>query len=145
LKEVAEWEGWDGGEYDMRSKLTNIATNLRKRPTEAEKLLWSHLRGRQLDGLKFRRQQPIGNCVVDLVCLEKGVIVEVDGSQRVEKEKDNRRDTWLEEEGFKVLRFWDNEVLTNIDGVLEVIRENCLDHPPLAPPLKGGESELPPP
>lgn len=124
----------------MRSQLTKIARNLRKRPTEAEKLLWSHLRGRQLEGLKFRRQQPIGKYVVDFVCLEKDVIVEVDGSQHaVEKEKDDRRDTWLEEEGFKALRFWDNEVLTNTDGVLEVIRENCLDHPPLAPPLKGGE------
>jgi len=113
----------------MRSKLTKIARNLRKRSTEAEKLLWSHLRGRQLEGLKFRRQQPIGEYVVDLVCLENDVIVEVDGSQHAaEKEKDDRRDTWLEEEGFNVLRFWDNEVLTNMDGVLEVIRRSCSDH-----------------
>jgi len=124
----------------MRSQLTNIARNLPKRSTEAEKLLWSRLRARQLDGLKFRRQQSIGNHVVDFVCLEKGVIVEVDGSQHaVEKAKDEKRDKWFEDEGFKVLRFWDNEVLTSIDGVLEVIRENCLDHPPLAPPLKVGD------
>jgi very-short-patch-repair endonuclease len=124
----------------MKAKLTKIARNLRQRPTEAEKLLWRHLRARQLEGLKFRRQQPIGNYVVDFVSFEKAVIVEVDGSQHaVEKAKDETRDRWFEEEGFKVLRFWDNELLTNTGGVLEVIREACFGHPPLAPPLEGGE------
>lgn len=56
-----------------------------------------------------------------------------------EKEKDNKRDKWLGEQGFKVLRFWNNDIFTNINGILEVIRDNCLNHPPLTPPIKGGE------
>jgi very-short-patch-repair endonuclease len=125
----------------MRSRLTKIARSLRKRPTKAENLLWQHLRARQVEGLKFRRQHPIGNYVVDFVCLEKGIIVEVDGSQHAkDRRRDAKRDKWLEHEGLKVLRFWDNEVLANTNEVLEVIRQSCSDHPPLTPPLKGGES-----
>lgn len=102
-------------------------------------MLWQHLRSRQLEGLKFRRQQPIDNYIVDFVCLEKRIIIEVDGGQHaVEKEKDIERDNYLERNGFRVLRFWNNDVLTNIDGTLEVIRKNCLDPPPLTPPVKGG-------
>ena len=124
----------------MRSELTDLARNLRKRSTDAERLLWRHLRARQLDGLKFRRQQPIGNYIVDFACLERGVVIELDGGQHAsEVQKDRKRDRWFEVEGFTVLRFWDNEVLTNTDGVLEVVSESCLDHPPLTPPLEGGE------
>ena len=124
----------------MGSRLTNVARTLRKRSTKAEQLLWSRVRARQVEGLKFRRQQPIGDYVVDFICLEKSVVIEVDGSHHAaDKAKDEERDRWLEEEGFKVLRFWDNEVLTNTEGVLQVIRENCSHHPPLTPPLKGGE------
>ena len=119
----------------MRSELTNMARNLRKRSTDAENLLWRHLRSRSLEGLKFRRQQPIGNYIVDFVCFEKRVIIEVDGGQHaVEKEKDSKRDGWLNEQGFKVLRLWNNEVLRNTSGVLEVIRRNCLDYPLKSPP-----------
>ena len=133
-------EGQGGGDKHRRSELTHLARNLRKRSTDAERLLWRHLRARQLDGLKFRRQQPIGNYIVDFVCLERGVVIELDGGQHAsELQKDRKRDRWFEVEGFTVLRFWDNEVLTNTDGVLEVVRESCLDHPPLAPPLEGGE------
>jgi hypothetical protein len=60
----------------------------------------------------------------------------------IEKDRDSVRDEWLREQGFKVLRFWNNEVLTNIDGVLEMIRKNCLSHPPLTPPVKGGEMKM---
>jgi len=119
-----------------------IARNLRKRFTEAEKLLWRYLRARQLEGLKFRRQQPIGNYIVDFVCFEKGLVIEVDGGQHaIEREKDKERDKWLKGQGLKILRFWNNEVLTNIGGVLEVIREHCLSHPPLTPPIQGGEGK----
>ena len=115
------------------------AISLRKRSTEAEKLLWQHLRSRQLEGLKFRRQQPIDNYIVAFVCLEKRIIIEVDGGQHaVEKGKDIKRDDYLEKNGFRVLRFWNNDVLTNINGTLEIIRRNCLNHPPLTPPVKGG-------
>ena len=120
--------------------IIGIAKNLRKRSTDAEILLWRHLRTKQLERLKFRRQQPIGNYIVDFVCFEKRIVIEVDGGQHViEKYKDNKRDKWLEGQGFKVLRFWNIEVLMNIQGVFEVIRENCLYHPPLTPPIKGGE------
>ena len=121
-------------------KLVNTAKALRKNQTDTEKLIWRHLRAKQMEGLKFRRQQPIGNYVVDFICLEKSLVIEVDGGQHADNTKDKERDTWLTSESFKVLRFWNNEVLTNMEGVLEVIRENCMSHPPLTPPLKGGES-----
>ena len=90
----------------MKSNITNIAKNLRKRSTDAEKLLWRYLRAKQLEGLKFRRQQPIGNYLVDFVCSERQVVIEVDGGQHaIEKDKDNIRDKWFREQGFKVLRF----------------------------------------
>jgi len=89
---------------------------------------------KQMEGLKFRRQQPIENYIVDFVCFENRIIIEVDGGQHaVETEKDRERDFYLQQYGFKVLRFWNNEVLQNTNGVLEVIRENCLFHPPLNP------------
>ena len=87
-----------------------------------------------MEGFKFRRQQPIDNYIVDFICLENRVVIEVDGGQHaVEKEKDRERDNYLQRHGFKVLRFWNNDVLQNIKGVLEVIREKCLSHPPLTP------------
>jgi very-short-patch-repair endonuclease len=90
--------------------------------------------------MKFRRQQLIGRYLVDFVCFEKRVIIEADGGQHsVETEKDKTRDEWFQSQGFKVLRFWNHEVLTNRQGVLEVIRTHCLSHPPLTPPIKGGE------
>ncbi|MBW2039187.1 MAG: endonuclease domain-containing protein [Deltaproteobacteria bacterium] len=126
----------------MNSNIIRITKALRKRSTDAENLLWRHLRAKRLGGLKFRRQQPIGNYIVDFVCFEKRIVIEVDGGgHALEKDKDNERDNWLIGEGFKVLRFWNNEVLQKIDGVLEVIRESSLNHPPLTPPIKGGENE----
>lgn len=117
----------------MSNNLTFLAKNLRKRQTDTEKLLWNHLRAKQIEGLKFRRQQPIGRHIVDFVCLEKKILIEVDGGQHAEETRDKQRDNWLSKEGFKVLRFWNNEVLQNLEGVLEVIRENCLNRPPLDP------------
>jgi very-short-patch-repair endonuclease len=113
----------------MRSRLTDVAKGLRKTSTDAERVLWRSLRARQVEGLKFRRQQPIGRYVVDFVCLERSVVVEIDGGQHAgaeQREKDKTRDQWLVDEGFTVLRFWDNEVLSNREGVLEVIRKACL-------------------
>ena len=102
------------------------ARELRKKSTDAERLLWRHLRAKQLEGLKFRRQQPIGDYIADFVSFDKRVIVEVDGSQQfMRKAKDDQRTKWLEERGFKVLRFWNNDVIKNIEGVLETIRDNC--------------------
>jgi very-short-patch-repair endonuclease len=115
------------------------AKALRKNFTDTERLLWKYLRAKQMEGCKFRRQEPIGSYIVDFVCQEKQIVIEVDGGQHyTEREKDKERDKWLKGQGYKVLRFWNNEVLGNIEGVLEVIRD-CLNHPPLTPPLKGGE------
>lgn len=113
----------------MGKGLVNLARTLRKGQTDAENLLWRHLRGKQLEGFKFRRQQFIGNYIVDFVCLEKSLILEIDGGQHaVRQDRDIDRDNWLMHEGFKILRFWNNEVLQNIEGVLEVIRNNCLNN-----------------
>jgi very-short-patch-repair endonuclease len=108
--------------------LISLSRKFRKRQTDAENLIWRHLRRRQLKGLKFRRQHPIGKYIVDFVCLEKQLILEIDGGQHaIEQEKDYERDDWLMAEGYQILRFWNNEVLENLPGVLETIRLNCLN------------------
>ena len=105
----------------------NIARNLRKDSTEAEKILWQKLRNKQLEGFKFRRQQIIGRYIVDFVNFERKLVIELDGSQHaVEKEKDWKRDHWLQTQGFEVLRYWNNEIFENLEGVLEVIRVRLL-------------------
>lgn len=100
---------------------------LRKNMTDAERVLWFRLRSRQVEGRKFRRQHPIGRYVVDFVCLERRLIVEVDGSQHMDNPNDEIRTRWLEREGYKVLRFWDNEALMETDAVMEVIKEAVTD------------------
>jgi very-short-patch-repair endonuclease len=117
----------------MARRITKLGKALRKRLTDAELLLWNHLRMKQIEGLKFRRQQPIDYYIVDFVCFENRIIIEIDGGQHAENSKDRERDMYLQRNGFKVLRFWNNEVLQNTNGVLEIIRENCLFHPPLNP------------
>ncbi|MCJ7496888.1 MAG: endonuclease domain-containing protein [candidate division Zixibacteria bacterium] len=118
----------------MNAKISNVVKTLRKNSTKAERMLWKNLRTKQMEGFKFRRQEPIGNYVVDFVCFEKRIVIEVDGGQHVrEVIKDKQREKWLKKQGFKILRFWNNEVLRNIEGVIEVIRLNCLYHPLLTP------------
>ena len=107
-----------------------IAKKLRINSTDTEKYLWKYLRGRQLEGIKFRRQHLIEKYIVDFINLERKIIIEVDGGQHFENRKDKLRDRWLKEQGYEVLRFWDNEVFTNIKGVLEVIREKILSPSP---------------
>lgn len=98
------------------------AKELRKNLTDAENELWKHLRYRQMGGYKFRRQHPVGPYIVDFACLEKSLIVEVDGGQHGENVAyDSERSAYLQSKGFRVLRFWNNEVLTEIDVVKEVI------------------------
>ena len=124
----------------MGGTLQSAARGLRKNPTEAERLLWRHLRVRQLGGHKFRRQQPLGPYIVDFVCLEKRLIVEVDGGQHAARaEKDAQRVAWLKAEGFRVLRFWNTEVLQETEAVWETIRAALQDEPPSSIlPRKGG-------
>ena len=113
---------------------TDRARNLRQQSTDAERLLWRHLRDRQLAGLKFRRQRPFGNFVVEFVCLEQRLIVEVDGGQHAtQRQKDARREAFLMRQGYRVLRFWNNEVLGNTEGVLEAIVKTVQSGDPPSP------------
>jgi very-short-patch-repair endonuclease len=108
--------------------------------TEAEKRLWYRLRAHRFGGRSFRRQYPIGAYVVDFICLDARLIVEVDGGQHADSGGDEMRDAWLRSQGFTVLRFWNNDVLPNTSGVLEQInRALSLPPPPsLTLPRKGG-------
>lgn len=106
----------------MAEKKTVIARKLRNNLTEAEKYLWHILRAENL-GHKFRRQAQIGNYIVDFVCFKEKVIIEIDGGQHAESKSDKTRDEWLESQGFTILRFWNNEVLENRDGVVQKIIE----------------------
>ena len=95
---------------------------LRRGMTDAERLLWQHLRGRQIAGLRFRRQHPLGRYILDFVCLEIGLAIEVDGGQHDEgRDRDRARTAWLEQRGYRVLRFWNHEVLTGLGSVKEAI------------------------
>jgi len=97
------------------------AQRLRLEMTDAERKLWSALRNRQLDGAKFRRQQPIGPFIADFVCQEHRLIVEADGGQHADSPDDAQRTAFLESKGYRVLRFWNNDILRNLDGVAQVI------------------------
>lgn len=111
------------------TNLKSFSQNLRTNLTDAEQKIWHHLRQRQINNLKFRRQQIIGNTIVDFACLEKRLIIEIDGGQHNEI-TDRKRTEFLENEGYKILRFWNNDVLTNIDGVLEKILTELNISPP---------------
>jgi very-short-patch-repair endonuclease len=97
------------------------AQDLRRDMTHAERKLWSVLRNRQLEGAKFRRQQPIGPFVADFVCQERRLIIEADGGQHAAEAADDRRTAFLEGKGYRVMRFWNNDILNNLDGVVQVI------------------------
>ncbi|MGH7887599.1 MAG: endonuclease domain-containing protein [Candidatus Binatia bacterium] len=115
------------------------ARALRRNPTDAEKFLWRGLRFWQIDGYKFRRQQPLGRYIVDFICFEKKLIIEIDGGQHAEQVKyDAERDAWLCAQGFSVLRFWNNDVLQNINGVKESILSKLEHTPFLNPSPQGG-------
>jgi very-short-patch-repair endonuclease len=102
----------------------DYARHLRNNATEAERRLWQRLRQRQLNGFKFRRQRPIGRYVCDFVCLEASVVVELDGSQHVRQSPyDGQRDAFLRANGFRVLRFWNDAVFSEPDGVVQTILE----------------------
>jgi adenine-specific DNA-methyltransferase len=106
----------------MGEMKTERARTLRKNPTDAERRLWQRLSRRQISRVKFRRQQPIGPFIVDFVCFECRLIVEVDGGQHAEQVTyDESRALWLESQGYRVLRFWNNDVLANTDAVAQAI------------------------
>ncbi len=124
----------------MQKELRGLAKDLRINSTNTENKLWLFLKNRQLEGVKFRRQEPIGNYVADFVSYEKKLIIELDGGKHdISKAKDNERDSWFKKNGYEVLRFWNNEVLKNKDGVLEIIRKRLLT-PHLTSPARGEEN-----
>jgi very-short-patch-repair endonuclease len=122
--------------------MKSLTKALRKNQTDAEKRLWYHLRNRQLAVFKFRRQHEIGHYIVDFVCLEIKLIVELDGSQHAEQiARDRQRTAFLQSLGFKVIRFWDNEVLTQTQNVLEAIHKALIDNPSPPPSPSRGEEK----
>jgi very-short-patch-repair endonuclease len=106
----------------MSATPVSSARALRRAMTDAERKLWFALRDRRLAG-KFRRQVPIGPYFADLVCFETRLVIEVDGGQHANSARDARRDRWFEANRFRVLRFWNNDVLSNLEGVLSVIAD----------------------
>ena len=100
---------------------TTRARRLRRSSTDAEARLWNRIRSRALGGYKFVRQEPIGRYIVDFVCRERRLIIELDGGQHATDQRDAERDEWLAGRRYRVLRFWNNDVMRNIEGVLETI------------------------
>ncbi|WP_394695955.1 endonuclease domain-containing protein [Pseudoxanthomonas japonensis] len=128
-----------GGTVESRT----FAKQLRRNMTDAEHRLWKHLRAHRLDGQKFHRQQPIGPCIVHFVHFGARVVVEADGGQHVQSPHDAARDAWLMRQGFRVLRFWNDDILLHTDAVLESIwkalRERAPSPPAPLPQWERGE------
>jgi very-short-patch-repair endonuclease len=97
------------------------ARRLRQSSTDAERRMWSALRDRRLTRYKFRRQHPVGDFILDFAYTEFRLMIELDGGQHTDDLADIRRTAWLEGQGWKVIRFWNNDILTNTDGVLQAI------------------------
>lgn len=133
-------EGFKKATHFYTVKSLDYSKELRKNQTEPEKILWHYLRNRQLNNMKFRRQEAIGDYIVDFVCYENKLIVELDGAGHLDikqKNYDEKRDLYLKENGFTVLRIFNNNIYENIKGVLEFILKNT-PHPT---PLPQGASE----
>ncbi|MEE3320439.1 MAG: endonuclease domain-containing protein [Pseudomonadota bacterium] len=112
------------GEFHVPRSLTKRARDLRSRQTEAEQRLWYYLRAARFMGIKFKRQKPMGNYIVDFVSSSHRLIIEIDGGQHAEQQEyDRRRDAWLRSQGYEVVRFWNHQVLTETQSVLESVRQ----------------------
>src|SRR5688572_9508506 len=117
-----------------RKTLLNNARSLRREMTPAEKKLWLHLRGAQLDGLRFRRQHRIGEFIVDFYCAARALVIELDGTSHfLTEEQDARRDAELSARGLRMLRFQNHDVPNHVDSVVHAIRNACADRNPNAP------------
>ncbi len=127
----------------MMTTVLDNAKELRQHQTDAEQRLWYHLRAHRLMGLKFKRQKPVGRYIVDFICMEQKLIIELDGGQHASQEQyDQQRDHWLREQDFAVMRFWNHDVMQRLDDVLEQIRLAVVPPSPPAPlPLAGEGSE----
>jgi very-short-patch-repair endonuclease len=121
------------------------AKALRENTTTAEDVLWRHLRRVEINGSHFRRQVPIGPYIADFACLKKRLVIEVDGSQHGDDEglrRDEVRTRWLNSEGYRVIRFWNNDVMSRTDAVLETIHDIIAVTPPRLPAAGDRKSEL---
>jgi len=118
----------------FRPRPTKRAQDLRNNCTEAEKKLWAALRGRQVSGVKFSRQIPLGRYICDFVSRDLRLVIEVDGGQHSEDRRDAVRTAFLEASGYRVMRFWNNDVLENLEDVVDVIRRSL---PTPTPPAGG--------
>ena len=129
------------------TQANRFARQLRRNSTDAERTLWRLLRDRQLASHKFRRQSPIGPYIVDFVCFDQKIIVEVDGGQHQDRlHQDQSRSEWLESQGFTALRFWNNEVMGNQDGVAHLIftaLEHGISPSPQPSPIEGEGATTP--
>jgi very-short-patch-repair endonuclease len=125
-----------------REAKTDRARRLRRDSTRAELHLWNKLRARQLAGFKFVRQEPVGPYVTDFICRESRLVIEVDGGQHATDQRDLVRDQWLRDHNYRILRFWNNDVLTNTEGVLETILSTLLAETP-PHPVADGDRPLP--
>ena len=129
--------------YNKRTRRRNILpcpeserASCDNRSTDSERRLWHWLRNRQIDGVKFRRQVPLGPYVVDFMAADRRLVIEIDGGQHaLRQDFDQRRTAWLEEQGYQVIRFWSNEVLANTEGVIEAIGIALKLRPPHPDPL----------
>ena len=124
-------EGWgEGGD-----RLTGVAKLLRREMTDAERVLWREVRAHRFSGFKFKRQEPLGAYVVDFICYEARLIIELDGGHHASQQQaDAERTRWLESSGFRVIRFWNNDVLSNVTGVMQEIERQMTSFP-LSPAL----------
>jgi very-short-patch-repair endonuclease len=111
------------------SVMPRQATELRRNTTDAERRLWAALRDRRLEGYKFRRQHPIGPFIVDFACTRHRLVIEADGGQHDDSPSDARRTAWLEGRGWRVLRFWNNDILANTEGVVSTILQTLMMNP----------------
>ena len=121
-------------------KINPRAGPLRRNMTDAERLMWYRLRGRRLGNFKFKRQWSLGRYIVDFCCIERRLVVEIDGGQH-SPEGDRRRTAVLNGMGYRVVRFWNNDVLGNLDGVLTSLLEELETHPHPDPLPQAGEGE----
>ena len=130
------------GQTNKKVRSGKLQRTLRNNMSDAEQALWNLLRGRQIYGLKFRRQHPFGDFILDFVCLENKLVIEVDGGQHGQQAGyDESRTQELQAAGFHVLRFWNNEILKEIEAVREKIWlavQELQPHPPPSLPLEGG-------
>ena len=119
----ARGEGKGGGSALAKPEMRRRARVLRINMTNAERKLWYALRDRRFAGFKFRRQVPLGPFIADFVCFEERLVIEVDGGQHADSVQDRRRDRWFAANDFRVIRFWNNEVLSNLEGVMTVLAQ----------------------